>query len=109
MSGTKTAETDWLELTLAIRAAMEIAKVAPGTYGGRYVARQVCKASRANFLPDSIVILPTDDSEHYRDEKLHPNLDILVHAQPTKCYPIGHARQWIREDGTVKYPEIEHE
>ena len=91
-------QTDWDELTAACRRAMQLAAQSPGRYGGRYVARKW----NAQRQQTEFFVLDDDDPERYRDDEA---LDILAQVTPTKVYGIGRARHWLREDGTVWFPE----
>ena len=88
---------DYAALERTIQAAMAAAKTAPGPYGGRYVGRLFNKEKQETEFLD----LGTDDMEEV--EKAHPGVDVLVQCRPDKTYPMGAARRWIKEDGTVNH------
>lgn len=81
-----------------VRKGMELAKSQQGKYGGLYVGRYYDKTKKLT----TFVVLNDDDPEKVNDVEI---LDILCQCTPDKCWPIGHARNYIREDGSVKFEE----
>jgi hypothetical protein len=79
----------------ACREAMDAAKTKPGRYGGRYVARKYDRKLGA----DVYLVLEDDDPAKYARKT---SLDIFAQAVPDKVHPIGRARWWLNEDGTVR-------
>lgn len=95
----KIAES-WAKLPKVLRDAMELAKIAPGRYGGRYVGRVYNRTAKR----DEFVICDDDDPEKYHNDS-DCDLDILAQATPTKIHPIGGARNYINADGTIEFHE----
>jgi hypothetical protein len=87
-------DLDRIELTL--KEAMAAAGIRPGPYGGRYVARRWDENARETVW----FVMSTDDPESV--EAKDPKADIHAHVLPNKVWPVGRARYWINEDGTVK-------
>lgn len=96
----------------ALAEGMMAAKIRPGKYGGRYLAtwydhrREIAVYG---VLPDDdpdtvigqvIIFGPRRDGQGTRLEAPSA-VDILAHCKPDKVFPIGHARHWINEDGTI--------
>jgi hypothetical protein len=88
------AERQRKELEAEISRAKQLATSKPGRYGGRYVARRYDRASGS----DLFVTLEDDDPDTVAD-----GWDVLAQVTPSKVYGIGHARNYIRPDGTVDY------
>ncbi|MHC4406868.1 MAG: hypothetical protein ACYTG0_45205 [Planctomycetota bacterium] len=80
---------DFHAVTMACKAAMKKAKQMPGRYGGRYVARNNAGIVR---------VLTHDDPDLLGEE-----WDVIAHCTPDKVLPIGHARNWLNDDGSVTF------
>jgi len=72
----------------ACKAAQEAARQRPGRYGGRYVARD----------NDGIVEVLTHDDPDRLDRD---HWDVIAHCTPEAVYPVGRARYWLNDDGTI--------
>ena len=83
---------DWEQLTKACKEAMKLAAESPGLYGGRYVARSCPKGE--------FIVLEDDDPDRYNNDE---SVDIIAHVQPDIVHPIGRARNYLKEDGSVVF------
>lgn len=75
------------------QAGMAAAATRPGRYGGRYVARLGMDHAEA------LVLLGDDDPEKYDHIT---DIDIFAQCVPGKVHPVGRARHWLNEDGTLR-------
>ena len=80
-------------LSLACREGMKLAGESPGPYGGRYISRTT---------GDEFIVLDGDDPEVYKGDA-H---DIYAHVTPEMVYPIGHARGYLEEDGSINWDAL---
>jgi hypothetical protein len=87
----------WNELTERCREAMAKSHTSPGRYGGLYVGRRYDR----NAKRDVFLILEDDDPETVPND-----IDVLAHVYKGKVCPIGHARYWLGEDGTVDFSPL---
>jgi hypothetical protein len=91
------------EITNTFRQAMELAKLNPGRYGGRYVGRIYNRETKQ----DEYVICEDDDPKRFNEggDLFNDKLDILAQCTPTKCYGIGRWRNFVNADGSVDFGE----
>lgn len=86
---------DFTTIEATLKQAMADAKIKPGRYGGRYVSRRFDKATKR----DVYEVMKNDDPRTKDAQNI--NIDILAQVMPTKVIPIGRARYWINQDGTI--------
>lgn len=79
---TPLTDSELPELTVICRAAMALAEVSPGPYGGRYVARTDTLGKP--WVENLYFILPDDDPDRWRDDD---RFDIIAHVTPKEVLP----------------------
>lgn len=94
--GNSLLDKEWEGLPQRLQEGMAAARENPGRYGGRYVGRRYDKKIKKTIF----MVLDDDDPDLYRDDE---KLDILAQCMPHKVHPIGRARHYIKEDGSVSF------
>lgn len=85
--------TDWTQLEIVCKRAMQAAAEKPGRYGGRHVGRRYDKAAGKTVF----VVLEDDDWDLVPDD-----VDVLAQCTPQCVNSIGPAARYLRSDGTVR-------